>query len=209
MQLAHNGIDHATAAEAAAHEARPVVAVATHEETTATVGHETTSEDAGVLASLGINGPLFLFQLLNFAIVAGIVWFLILKPLTKKMEERKNLIDESLDRAKEIETNYQMSEVKFQESLDHAKQEANAIIASAQEEATRTQEKMKEKTKEEVAGLVLAAKKNIETEKEAMRADVRKETVTIVVAALEKILGEKMDAKKDAKFIEDILKDLR
>ena len=44
--------------------------------------------DGGVAASLGINGTLFVFQLINFAIVASIIWFLILKPLTKKMTER-------------------------------------------------------------------------------------------------------------------------
>lgn len=163
-------------------------------------------EDAGVLASLGINGPLFLFQLLNFAIVAVILWFLILKPLTKKMEERKNIIDESLDRAKEVETNLKMSEVKFQEKLEQAKKESNEIVASAQEEATRVQESMKQKTKDDVEALVMAAKKNIEIEKTEMQASLRKETVEIVVAAMEKILNEKMDDKKDKKFVEDILK---
>ncbi len=167
------------------------------------------TEDVGILASLGINGPLFLFQLLNFAIVALILWFLILKPLTKKMEERKNIIDESLDRAKEVETNLKMSEVKFQEKLEEAKKEANAIIAGAQEEATRVQETMKQKTKDEVEALVLQAKKNIEVEKTEMRASLRKETVEIVVTAMEKVLGEKMDDKKDKKFVEDILKTIK
>lgn len=162
--------------------------------------------DSGVLESLGINGTLFLFQLFNFAIVAGIVWFLILKPLTKKMEERKNLIDESLDRAKEIETNFKMSEVHFKESLETAKKESNAIIASAHTEAEILGEKIKEKTRGEVEVLVAAAKKNIEQEKHEMQATLRKETVEIVVAAMEKILAEKMDDKKDKKFVEDILK---
>ena len=79
------------------------------------ITHESTTEipqDAGVLASLGINGQLFVFQLINFAIVVLVLWFLILKPLSKKLEERKKLIDDSLDKAKEIETNLGMSEQK-------------------------------------------------------------------------------------------------
>lgn len=167
------------------------------------------AEEAGVLASLGINGKQIGIQFLNFVVVFVIVWFLILKPLTKKMEERRKLIDESLDRAKEIETNHKMSEVKFQEKLEEAKKEANAIIAGAQEEATRVQETMKQKTKDEVEALVLAAKKNIEIEKTEMQASLRKETVEIVVTAMEKVLGEKMDDKKDKKFVEDILKTIK
>ncbi len=167
------------------------------------------AENIGVLGSLGINGSLFVFQLINFALVATIVWFLILKPLTKKMEERKNIIDESLDRAKEIETNLKMSEVKFQEKLEEAKKEANIIVAGAQEDATRLQEKMKQQTKDEVEALIIQAKKNIEVEKGEMQTSLRRETVEIVVAAMEKILGEKMNDKNDKKFVEDILKTIK
>ncbi len=209
MYLVYNEEGQAYESTQAEHAGVQVTEIKTETETSAEVGHETTASDAGVLASLGINGPLFLFQLLNFALVAVIVWFLILKPLTKKMEERKNIIDESLDRAKEIETNLNMSEVKFQEKLEAAKKEANAIVAGAQEEATRVQESMKQKTKDEVEALVLQAKKNIEIEKTEMQASLRKETVEIVVTAMEKVLGEKMDDKKDKKFVEDILKTIK
>ncbi len=200
MHLVHNGEEH-----------EPIeLTQADHAETVNTeVGHAVVSTDGGILASLGINSSLFLFQLLNFALVAGIVWFLILKPLTKKMEERKNLIDESLDRAKEIETNFKMSEVKFQESLDRAKEESNGIIAQAKKEAEIMGEKMKEKTKDEIEALVLQAKKKIDSDKVSMQAELRKETVEIVVTAMEKILGEKMDDKKDKKFVEDILKTIK
>lgn len=211
MHVVHNGVDHTT--EFTQNDSHTVAVVETHpaEEvhTTAEVGHAETTTETGVLGSLGINGSLFLFQLLNFAIVGGIVWFLILRPLTKKMEERKNMIDESLDRAKEIETNYKMSEVQFNEKLDQAKKESNVIIAAAQEEATRVQEAMKQKTKDEVETLVAQAKKNIDVEKKEMQASLRKETVEIVVAAMEKVLNQKMDDTKDKKFVEDILKTIK
>ena len=70
--------------------------------------NETTTEvqSTSPLASLGINPTLFVFQLINFAIVATIIWYLILKPLTKKMTERAKLIDESLDNAKKFRKIY-------------------------------------------------------------------------------------------------------
>ena len=61
--------------------------------------------DKGTLSSLGINGTLFIFQLINFAIVALILWYLILKPITKKMSERQKMIDDGIDNAKKIEDN--------------------------------------------------------------------------------------------------------
>ena len=101
--------------------------------------------DEGLLSSLGINGQLFIFQFINFTIVAVIVWFLILKPLTKKMAERKKMIDESIDNAKALETNLKQSEQKYQEKIDLAKVEANKIIEKAHGDAKMLGEEMKKK----------------------------------------------------------------
>jgi len=106
-----------------------------------------TVTESGVLGSLGINGTLFIFQLVNFAIVVAVLWFLILKPLTKKMTERQKMIDDSVDNAKKIETNLGMSERKYQEKIDQAKVDANKFIEKAQQEAAQVAESMKEKSK--------------------------------------------------------------
>ena len=103
--------------------------------------------EQGVEASLGLNGQLFVFQLINFAIVALILLFLILKPLTKKLEERRKIIDESLDKAKEVDANLVMAQQKFQEKVDEAKVEANKIIERAHGEAEQLSTDMKAKAK--------------------------------------------------------------
>lgn len=180
----------------------------THEvEALNTETHTTeTSADAGVAASLGINGQLFVFQLLNFAIVAAILWFLILKPLTSKLEERKKVINESLDKAKEVETNLIMSQQKFQEKIDEAKVEANKIIEKTYEESGKLGEEMKIKAKKEIELLVDQAKRNIQIEKEEVMDGIKKETVTLVMAVVEKVINEKMTDKKDKDFIEEMIK---
>src|SRR3989344_6652802 len=78
----------------------------------------------GLLGSLGINSTLFIFQLINFIVVAVILWFLILKPLTKKMAERQRIIDESLDNAKKVGENLEKSEADYQKRLKQARLEA-------------------------------------------------------------------------------------
>lgn len=164
--------------------------------------------EEGLLASLGINGPLFAFQLINFAIVSVILWFLILKPLTKKMAEREKIIGESIDNAKRVETNLQKSEKDYQGKIDTAKIEANKILERANEEAEGMAEKLKVKATTEIEGLVEQAKRNIKKEKDDMIYGLKKETGELVVLALEKVLGDKMDNDKDKKVIEDTLKNL-
>lgn len=175
---------------------------------TSEVAVEATSS-GGVLASLGINGTLFIFQLINFAIVALVLWYLILKPLTQKMSERQKLIDKSIDNAKKIETNLSASEKKYQERIDQAKVEANKLVDKTQREAILAGEGLKEKAKKEIETLVDQAKKNIKIEREEMMNEVKKEAANLVVAAIEKILPEKMDSAKDHKLVDEAIKDLK
>ncbi len=175
---------------------------------TETATHETNAEE-GVLASLGINGTLFVFQLVNFALVALILWFLILKPLTKKMAERQKMIDDSIDNAKKIETNLGMSEKKYQEKIDQAKVDANKIIEKAQVEAVAVAEVTKEKTKKDIEVLVEQARKNIKSERDESVNEIKAQTASLIVAATEKILGAKVDVAADNKIIEEAIKNMK
>ncbi len=163
----------------------------------------------GVLADLGINGTLFVFQLINFAIVVVVLWFLILKPLTKKMSERQKMIDDSIDNAKKIETNLGMSERKYQEKIDQAKVDANKFIAKAQEESLQAAEVMKEKTRKEIEQLVETARKNIKTERDESINELKQQAADLIVSAAEKILSAKIDTAKDDKIIEEAIKSMK
>jgi F-type H+-transporting ATPase subunit b len=164
--------------------------------------------EEGVAASLGLNAQLFVFQFVNFAIVGAVLWFLVLRPLVKKMEERRTLVNDSLDKAKEAETALAMSEVKFQERIDDAKMEANKLIERAQGDAEAIAADMKVKAKREIQLLVDQAKRNIQIERDEAMDAVRGESADLIAAAVKKILGENFDEKKDRKWMEDALKNI-
>ena len=168
-------------------------------ETTATDHTITETEGQGVAASLGLNTQLFVI----------ILWFLILKPLIKKMEERKKIIDDSLDKAKEVETKLQMSEQVYQEKIDEAKVNANKVLEETYKKSEEMAVEMKENAKEEIEQLVKQAKSKIEAEKNAMIEGVKNNSVELIMLAVEKILREKMDSSKDKKIIEEALKNLK
>lgn len=170
---------------------------------------ETLPTEGGVLASLGINGTLFAFQVVNFAVVMAVLWFLILKPLTKKMAERQKMINDSVDNVKKIESNLGMSERKYQEKIDQAKVDANKIIEKAQQEAVQMAENMKEKTKKEIEQLVETARKNIKTERDESVNELKEQAAELIVSAAEKILSAKIDVDKDNKVIEEAVKSLK
>jgi F-type H+-transporting ATPase subunit b len=170
---------------------------------------QTTSANTSPLAGLGINAPLFFSQLINFAIVAAVIWFLILKPLTKKMSERQKMIDESIDNAKKIQDNLSKSEKDYQTRIDKAKVEANKIMEKAVAEAEEAAEATKEAAKKDIEKLVNQARKNLQEEKNSIKDEIKKESANFVILALERILEEKIDSAKDKKIIENVLRDLK
>lgn len=179
------------------HEALPLEQT---EETHTEVPHET-----GLLASLGINGQLFAFQLVNFALVVLILWFLILKPLVKTMDERKKIVNDGLDKAKAADTSLMMAEQKAKEIIDAAQAKGNTILSEASAQADTFEVKTREKAKKEIEGLVEQAKKGIEQDRAQMKTELRQETASIAMLVAEKLIGKKLDAAQDKKLTEEIL----
>ncbi len=181
-----------------------VHAATAHEAEAPTEAHETAA-DGGVLGSLGISPTLFGFQLINFAIVAAIVWFIILKPLTSKMAERQKMIDESLSNVDKIQEKLAKGERDYQERIDVAKVEANKIIEKAGVQAGELSESMKVKAREDIEQLVDQAKRNIEVERDQAVTQIKKNAAALVTSAVEKILHEKLDGAKDQKLVEEMV----
>jgi len=173
-----------------------------------TAEHATEAPE-GLLASLGINGTLFIFQLINFAIVILIVWFLILKPLTKKLSERQKMIDDSIENSKKVQENLTKAERDYQKKIDDAKAAAGKILDDANSEGKKLGVELKDQAKKEIENLVVQAKRNIQIEQQEMVVKLKAETANLIIAALEKILEEKMDDKKDKQLIENAIKKLQ
>lgn len=162
-------------------------------------------EEQGVAASLGLNGQLFVMQLINFAIVVVILWFLILKPLVKMLEERKKLIDESIENAKKVENEVKESNKRFQEKIDEATVGANQIVSKAKEDAEKVVADVKEESKKELEEMVGKAKKKIEEDRLQMLDEVKADVVDMVVDSVQKVLGGAVDEKIDQAWVKQRL----
>ncbi len=131
--------------------------------------------------------------LLFWMLVAfGIVFFILAKfgfpAITSMVEQRKRLIDESLENAKAANAR-----------LDSIKAEGEALLKEAQEEQTKllreavaTREQLlkeaREKAEEEGKRMLAEARRVIEREKEEALRDIRNSVAEISLSVAEKIL---------------------
>ena len=155
-----------------------------------------------LLGNLGINGKLFIAQLINFAILFFVLKKFAFKPLLKVLDERKNKIEKGLKDAEKAGEKLEKISAKEKKVLDKANKKATKILLEAEEKAENNRAEAVKKTEAEIEELMKKAERKIQEKKEQMLQDLKKDVAGLVVQATEKVLDEKIDENKDRELIE-------
>lgn len=158
-----------------------------------------------ILGKIGFDWQMALFNFINFLLIFWIIKRFAFKPVVASINERQKQAIDTQENFEKAKTALSMSEMKAQEHIDKAKVEANKIIEKASVTAKDVANQLKDQAKRDIDLLVTQAKKNIEIDKKEMKEALRKDMVEVVVNVAEKVLSEKLDAKKDEKFISEII----
>lgn len=158
-----------------------------------------------IISTFHLDLKLIIAQLVNFLIVALVLWYFALKPLIKVMQDRTTKIENSLAQAKEIETNLAKANLDRQQMLNQTQKEAEDIINKAKTLAESKKKEMVSLAKQEVEKVVADGKIQINEEKEKMMVDLKNEVADLVVLATEKLLQKKVDTKQDKELINQAL----
>ncbi len=149
-----------------------------------------------------------LAQLINFAIVVGVLWWFALKPLVKMMRERSHEIEAGLKNAEEAEQRLVQAEKEVQEIIRQSRKQAEDILSQAKKQAEENKRLLIEKTKQEADKVLEKTKQQIEQERQKMMDEAKKELGAIVIKAVEKALSDKLTQNIDQAYIKKVLKDI-
>src|ERR1700675_1385759 len=129
------------------------------------------AQSAGVLASLGIEGKLFIAQLVNFGIVLFVLWKLAYKPLLKIMDERATKIAQGLKDADTAAQSRTLAEADRAVIVAEARKSAKEIMDAAAVLAEKERAEATARTKAEVQKVVDQGREQIIAEKNKMMAE--------------------------------------
>lgn len=166
----------------------------------------------GSLGPLG-NGLNFT---LDFAIDFGIqiastiilllaVIFLFWKPITKILEQRREVIDKELTEAEEAKKTAQETQAKLELELDEARKQVKLMLDEAEREANVRREAIIEEAKKEAKNRLESLENELALEKKNMEKDIKQEIVDIAFLAAEKIVAKEIDQEKYLKVVDSIL----
>ena len=158
-------------------------------------------ESAGLLGALGINGKLFVTQLLAFLVLVAILGKFVYPVLVRSIDERRESIEKGLKQAKEAQQASEDAEVRVQRLLADARKEADDILARSQSEATAQVAEAEDKARKRSEQIIKDAHTQLESDVAKARVALKKDTASLVAMATERILREKIDGTKDAQLI--------
>lgn len=161
-----------------------------------------------LIETFHLDVKLIVAQMVNFAIVAIVLWFGAVKPLLKIMTERTNTIEKGLADAKAAQIRVEEAGAAYESALQQARREADDLLASASTKSQQERAEAIAKTKTEVERIVKAGKDQLAAEKVAMISSAQRDVLDLVLAVVHRTLGEGMSKDIDRKVIDRALRSL-
>ena len=152
---------------------------------------------------------LLFWMTIVFLIVLCIVSKFGFKVIVKMVNDRKDYIDSSLQKAHEANKKLANIKVESDALLQEARERQAAILKEAAATRDAIVEKAQDKAHEESNRLLTEAKVEIENQRQAAVSDIRKQVATLSVEIAEKVLREKLgDEKTQMDLIERMLDEI-
>jgi F-type H+-transporting ATPase subunit b len=153
-----------------------------------------------VLGPFGVKWGLLIAQIINFAIVAFIVYTFGFKPVLATVDERNKKISDGLKYAEETKKKLADTEVQQAEILKQASLEGKKVIAEARDTAKAMVEKASQDATRSAEDILKKGQAAIALEHQQMLGDLRREVATLVVSTANRVLGRELTADERARF---------
>ncbi len=159
----------------------------------------------GGLASLGINLPLLLAQLINVAILFGLLYLVAYKPIMKMLDERSRKIKESMEQTEYIKQQAERAEEEAKKRIGAAAKEGQEAVARAVRTGEEVKREAQQKARQEAEALIGRARTEIQRERDEAIDDLRKEFADITIMAAGKVIDRTLDKKAHREIIKKVL----
>jgi F-type H+-transporting ATPase subunit b len=177
----------------------------------ATGGHGA-PESASALSELAgqfhVNGKLIFVQMINFALVASILYYFAFKPVLKTMDARQKKIQSGLDYAEEMKVKLAEVEQERKETLKATQLEAQKILADTRQQAKEFMDRQTAEAVAKVESVMEKGREANELERQKMLGEVRQEISRLVVMISGRVLSKELSASEKQRINEGAAKEL-
>lgn len=159
------------------------------------------------MEGLGINLPTLLAQIINFAILLGLLYLVAYKPIMRMLDERSRKVKESMEQTEYIKQQAEHAEEEVKKQLETAGEEGMEIIARAMRSGEEMRQKSVQDAKKDAESLVARARVEIQRERDGAIDELRKEFADLTIMAAEKVIEKSLDKQTHRQLIDKVLEE--
>lgn len=161
-----------------------------------------------VLGPFGVK-PLFLLaQVVNFGVVAVVVYYFAIRPVVATVDARNKDIASGLKYAEDMKSKLAETQKQQEEILKQASLEGKKVIAEARDTGKALVEKAAQDATKNAEEIIKKGQAATTLERQQMLNDLRREVAQLVVATSQRVLGRDLTADERARFNTSAASDL-
>ncbi len=162
-----------------------------------------------MVEALGISLKEFIFYLINFLILMGVLTRFLYKPFLNMLAARKQSIKDALDNAELTNRRADEKMEQYSKKISKVEEESREIIRTAKIKADAQARDIIEDARKEAGDIIAKAEKTIEKEKEKAMEDMKQEIAVIAVMAAEKIVEHEIQRVGQEAIVEEVIRQAR
>ncbi|MGZ0657279.1 F0F1 ATP synthase subunit B [Coraliomargarita sp. W4R72] len=170
--------------------------------------HEEENKLTMITEKFGVSMPTLIAQMVNFVLVAFVLYKFAVKPIAATLDERQSKIADGLQYAEEMKTQLAEAERERAEKVKQAAIDAQAILTEAREQSKEMIESKTQEAAAQAEAIIRKASEATELERKQMISDVRQEVARLVVATSSKVLSRDLSDSEKQTFSDSAAKEL-
>lgn len=158
--------------------------------------------------AFGLNAWAFLCQVISFCIVAFLLYKFAYNPILTVLDERRKRIEDGLANATKVEQKLAEAQVSAAAVLAKANEDASKMIEEARNAAKQISERENQRAVAQATEIIQKAREAGEAEQKRLMAELRKELSRLIVETTARVTGKVLTSGDQKKITEEATREL-
>ncbi|MFQ5670704.1 MAG: F0F1 ATP synthase subunit B [Acidobacteriota bacterium] len=151
---------------------------------------------------------LAIWTVVTFLLLVFVLGKFVWKPMLGVLSQREQTIREALEEAQRAKQDSERLLEKNQAILGDARNQANALLEKARQDAELGRAEMAAKARQEAESLLARSREEIERQKRLAIQDLRSEAIDLALGAASHVVGAGLDSETHRRLIDDYFESL-
>ena len=147
----------------------------------------------------------FVFYVINFLILVGLLTKFLYRPFLNMLETRKQSIQDALDNAELINRRADEKMENYDRQIVKLEEQGREIIKEAKERAEKQADEIIEEAHSKAKSIIVAAERQVELEKQKALEEMKQQVATLALLAAEKIVERSIAQVGQDQIVDEII----